>query len=94
MAAIRRYQRHGTSTFMKPDVVSDEMSAGTLDRRRHPRYRYNAPITIYSADNSAMSGISIEISQSGISALAGDGLTVGEKIKVRGRLPAIEFRQY
>ncbi len=29
-----------------------------------------------------MSGISIEISQSGISALAGDGLTVGEKVKV------------
>jgi len=52
------------------------------DRRRHPRYRYSAPITIRSAEGAAIPGITIEISESGLSAIAAHTLALDEIVKL------------
>ena len=46
------------------------------DRRRHPRYRYSVPITIRSAEGATIPGITIEISESGLSAIAAHTLVI------------------
>jgi len=50
------------------------------DRRRHPRYRYSVPITIRSADGTTIPGITIEISESGMSAIAAHTLNVNDTV--------------
>jgi hypothetical protein len=52
------------------------------DRRRHVRYRYSAPITIRSAGGETIPGITIEISESGLSAIAAHTLAVDETVKL------------
>ena len=52
------------------------------DRRRHPRYRYSVPIAIRSAEGATIPGITIEISESGLSAIAADTLVVDEIVKL------------
>jgi c-di-GMP-binding flagellar brake protein YcgR len=67
---------------MEGDVSSEKPPQAVLDRRRYPRYRFSIPITIRSADGLAMQGISIEISQSGMSAITSDSLTVNETVEL------------
>jgi len=61
---------------------SHQMSAATSDRRRHPRYRFSIPITVHAADETATSGMSLEISGSGISVLLGVSLKIGETVEL------------
>src|ERR1700752_1853301 len=61
-------------TPMQPDIDAQKAAGTPPDRRRHPRYRFSVPITIRSSDGAVMPGISIEISASGISAIAPDSL--------------------
>jgi hypothetical protein len=61
---------------------SQEASQNVPDRRRHPRYRYSAPITVLAADGSVVPGITLEISESGLSAVFGVPLRVGDKTEV------------
>ena len=65
-------------TGLDPQMVSEPLP----DRRRHPRFRFSAPLTIRCADGRAVPGISIEISESGISVLAADQLTVGDRVEL------------
>jgi c-di-GMP-binding flagellar brake protein YcgR len=65
---------------MRTEAVSREAAASALDRRRHVRYRFSAPITIYPKDCSAVKAVSLEISESGISALVSGALPVGEAV--------------
>jgi len=67
---------------MKTDTASNEASLSAPDRRRHDRYRFSAPITVYPNGRSAIRGISLEISESGMSALFGDGLVVGDTVEL------------
>jgi PilZ domain-containing protein len=52
------------------------------DRRRHPRYRYSAPITVLASDGSPVPGITLEISESGLSAVIGGPLQVEDTTEV------------
>jgi c-di-GMP-binding flagellar brake protein YcgR len=67
---------------MEADLSSDMPSEIVPDRRRHPRYRFSTPITIRSADGLAMQGITIEISQSGMSAITADALSANETVEL------------
>ena len=82
--------------IVRTDLVSDGVSASIPDRRRHARYRFSAPITVHSSNGSAIPGMSLEISQSGMSALLGDVLTVGDRVEVEpvagGRVSALIVR--
>jgi PilZ domain len=68
---------------MPSDLISQSLSPTVPDRRRHPRYRFSAPITIRSADGLTMQGISIEISQTGMSAITADVLTVNDTVELK-----------
>ena len=67
---------------MQSDLISQKVSQTVPDRRRHPRYRFSAPITIRSGDGLAIKGISIEISQSGMSAITADSLTLNDTVEL------------
>jgi hypothetical protein len=66
---------------MKTDI-EHEVSETSSDRRRHRRYRFSAPLTIRSADGVVARGISIEISESGLSAITSDSLKVDETVEL------------
>jgi hypothetical protein len=54
----------------------------TEDRRRHPRYRYSAPVTVRCADGSERAAMSLEMSESGMSLLLPGTLQVGEEVQL------------
>ena len=82
---------------MRTDTASSEASLGFPDRRRHVRYRFSAPITVEPNGRSAIRGMSLEISESGMSALIGDVLVVGDTVRlepvVDSRVSALVRRQ-
>jgi hypothetical protein len=52
------------------------------DRRRHPRYRFCLPLSIRAASGAVIRAISIEISETGLSAIAADSLSVGDTVEL------------
>jgi len=84
--------------FMRNNTASSEKSAGVPDRRRHDRYRFTVPITVHSAGRSAIRGMSLEISERGLSALIGDALIVGDTVELEpvagGRVSALVRRHH
>src|SRR5258707_619334 len=67
---------------MNIDRSCQEIEGNIPDRRRHPRYRYSAPVTVLASDGSVVPGITLEISESGFSALIGVPLRVGDTTQV------------
>jgi hypothetical protein len=67
---------------MKTDHEPHEMSETAPDRRRHRRYRSSVPIIIRSVDGVVKRGISIEISESGLSAITSDSLKVDDTVEL------------
>jgi len=67
---------------MKTAPDSQNESALHEDRRRHPRYRYSVPFTIRPAEGPEIAAISFEISESGISAMIGNELKVGDRVEL------------
>lgn len=67
---------------MQTDVDNRVVSETGRDRRRHPRYRFSIPISIHSADGKVTPGISIEISESGISLITAAALNVNDKVEL------------
>jgi hypothetical protein len=66
----------------KEHPESERLGRHTEDRRRHPRYRFNVPIAIRIADGSAKTGMTLEISASGISVMTADSLRVGDTVEL------------
>jgi|SRR5271154_3060338 len=75
------------------DTGFKEASPSAVERRRRPRYLFSLAMTIRSADGLAMHGISVEISESGISAMVSGLLTPGDTVELEpvagGRMPAV-----
>jgi hypothetical protein len=67
---------------MDTDSACQDTSEGNPDRRRHPRYRYCTPITVVASDGSVVAGMTLEISESGLSAVIGVPLQVGDTTQV------------
>ena len=80
---------------MQTDLIS-KGPENHPDRRRHTRYRLSVPITIRSADGTSIPGISIEISQSGISSITADPLKVNDTVELEpiagGKISAVVRR--
>jgi c-di-GMP-binding flagellar brake protein YcgR len=89
-------KQYAKKYLMQADLSSDMPSEVVPDRRRHPRYRFSIPITIRSTNGLAMQGITIEISQSGMSAITADALTVNETVELEpitaGKVSAMVHR--
>jgi|ERR1700720_427030 c-di-GMP-binding flagellar brake protein YcgR len=66
---------------MERDVVTTEVSPGT-ERRKSPRYRYSAPITVRAANAPEAPGMTVEISQGGMSAVIGAVLNLGDTVEL------------
>jgi hypothetical protein len=77
--------------LVKPE--SEKPVENFADRRRHLRYRFSIPITIRCADGVAIPGITIEISESGLSAITADPLHVNDTVELEpiaaGRVRAL-----
>lgn len=58
-------------------------SADLADRRRHPRYRFSEPTKVCCQNGACFDGISVEISQSGMSAMIQGALRPGEVVRLQ-----------
>jgi hypothetical protein len=70
---------------------------GLVDRRKHPRYRWCTPITVQSVSGDTYPAITMEISESGLSALVPVQFEAGEKVilnPIGGRAAAAVLRRY
>jgi hypothetical protein len=67
---------------MQTDVNPEKLPENLPDRRRHPRYRFSIPLTIRSNDGTAIPGISMEISESGLSAITADSLKINDTVEL------------
>ena len=71
-------------------TIAKEVPLVIADRRRFPRYRLSAPITVRSMGLPEMRGMSIEISEGGMSAAVGVGLKVGDAVELEGHHVALD----
>jgi len=67
---------------MQTGIDTKKIPENHPDRRRHPRYRFSVPLTIRGADGLAIRAFSMEISESGLSAITADSLKVGDTVEL------------
>jgi hypothetical protein len=72
----------GEDRPMQTDLDVQKLSETLPDRRRHARYRFSVPINIYAAGGVAIRGISLEISESGLSAITATSLQLGAIVEL------------
>jgi c-di-GMP-binding flagellar brake protein YcgR len=58
-----------------------------VEARRHPRFKLNTNICIYPRNASVVRGHTVDISESGISAMLRDEVPIGEVVRVEFKLP-------
>lgn len=82
---------------IKRNFASADAPKPVVDRRRHARYRWSIPIMVHPSGGSGMPGMSLEISESGMSALMSAALTVGDVVELapiaEDRVSALVRRQ-
>ncbi len=78
---------------MRVEGESENVSEILPDRRRHLRYRFSNPISIHCADGVTIPGITIEMSESGVSAITADPLHLNDTVELEpiagGRVRAL-----
>jgi hypothetical protein len=63
--------------------ASVSKSVDRADRRRHPRYRFSEPMKVCRQDGACLDGMSVELSQSGMSAMIRGSLTPGDVVRLQ-----------
>jgi hypothetical protein len=63
------------------------LASDLMDRRREPRFKLEVAITIHSKTGGVVKGHTVDISESGLSAMLGLELPVGELVEVDFTLP-------
>lgn len=76
------YLEGSTKRSMQQTELPSKETVPCMDRRRHHRYRWSAPIRIRCSDGTSMRGISIEISRSGMSAITCESLKLNETVEI------------
>ena len=70
-----------------PDVSNAPVialkSVDPADRRRHPRYHFSEPMKVCRLDGACLDGISVELSQSGMSAMIRGTLSPGDVVRLQ-----------
>jgi PilZ domain len=69
---------------------SGELAPGLVENRRHPRFKLEVAISIYARNRSVIRGHTVDISESGISAMLRDHVPLGEVVRMEFTLPAGE----
>lgn len=70
---------------------SESASNGSLvDARRHPRYRLETDVRIYPRNSAVVRGHTVDISESGISAMLRVEVPIGEVVRLEFSLPAAD----
>jgi c-di-GMP-binding flagellar brake protein YcgR len=67
---------------MSESHVAPEVAQQAADRRRFPRHRYSAPIVVRLANAPEARGMSLEISECGMSAVVGAALKVCDRVEL------------
>jgi len=73
-AAMGDKRNLGKGTAMLADAM------GRQERRRHPRFLFSASMTVRLQDGISMSGISVDMSTSGLSAMVSGALSEGDTV--------------
>lgn len=60
----------------------ENSNTSKADRRRHTRYRFSVPLKIHLNDGTSHKGMSIEISESGISVATAVKLAMGDTVQL------------
>ena len=72
-----------TRTGSSEPVKSAGSAADLADRRRHPRYRFSEPMKVCCQDGGCLDGMSVELSQSGMSAMVQGALAPGDVVRLQ-----------
>jgi hypothetical protein len=67
---------------MQTDLDAQNVPETPPDRRRHPRFRLSVPLTIRCADGATIQAISMEVSESGLSAITAQSLNIGDTVEL------------
>jgi hypothetical protein len=67
---------------MNSAATARSSSTASTDRRRHKRFRLSVPISISAVDGSIIPAITLEVSESGLSAVLVSELKIGETVKL------------
>jgi hypothetical protein len=67
--------------------VGTWQAAESLDARRHPRFKLEVEIRVYSRNRPVVRGQTVDISESGISAMLRVEVPVGEVVRLEFTLP-------
>jgi hypothetical protein len=70
------------------DQRGTKQSPGFVELRRHPRFKLQADIRVYSRSAGLLTGYTVDISESGISAMLKLELPVGELVELEFELPS------
>jgi len=82
----RDVQNRSPSNAVAPatsGVSGGSKSADLADRRRHPRYRFSEPVKVCCQDGACLDGMSVELSQSGMSAMIQGPLKPGDVVRLQ-----------
>jgi len=64
--------------------AADGLNSGdAVGRRRHARYRFSEPMQVCCADGACLEGVSVELSQSGMSAIIRGALRPGDIVRLQ-----------
>jgi len=76
---------------MDSSPIAAEVPLSVSERRRFPRYRYSAPITVRRPSLPEAQGMSVEISECGASVIMSASLNVGDTVELEpvGGGPAV-----
>jgi len=69
------------------DQPGAKHSPGSVELRRHPRFPLRADIRVYSRNAGLLTGYTVDISESGISAMLKLELAIGELVDLEFTLP-------
>ncbi len=67
---------------MNHSPIATEVPLSISGRRRFPRYRYSAPITVRASSVLDAAGMSVEISECGMSVITGAALKMGDRVEL------------
>ncbi|HEY2821250.1 MAG TPA: hypothetical protein VGJ06_09440 [Candidatus Acidoferrum sp.] len=79
------FDRQNVEAPQQPRSGSSERTknADLADRRTHLRYRFSEPMKVCRPDGACLDGVSVEISQSGMSAMIQGALTPGDVVRLQ-----------
>ena len=72
---------------MSTQSRSGEPGSGHLENRRHPGYKLDVAINIYARNRRVIRGHTVDISESGVSAMLIDEIPLGEVVRLECTLP-------